>query len=74
MQSIEFLSSKGKGRVTNPNGGSGNYQIFINDYYQGDVLFKDNKWIGHLNKKSELTDKEIQIIGGMIDGGFLETP
>lgn len=70
MESIEFLSSKGKVRVTNPNGGSGNYQVFINDYYQGDVLFKDNEWIGHLNRKSELTTKEIQIIGRIIKERF----
>ena len=71
MESIEFTvimdGRRSIVRVSRPFGGSGAYQLFIDNYYKGDILKKDGVWIGHLNANSELTTGDIGAIGERIE-------
>ena len=71
MEVIEFTvlidGHKAVVRISSPFGGSGNYQIFIDNYYKGEILKKDGVWIGYLNSNSELTTGDIEAIGERIE-------
>lgn len=56
--------------VTQPTGSGDSYQIIIDRLYQGVILRYDGKWIGHLNDKSTLTEKNIEAIGKLIEEKF----
>lgn len=47
--------------------GGGNYQIMIDNYYQGDVVKIRGKWQAHLNNKSELTIDDIQLLSEIVE-------
>lgn len=44
--------------------GSGGFQIMVDNYYQGDIYFKDGQWRG---RSDRLTMDDIQALGELID-------
>jgi hypothetical protein len=71
MESIEFDANYGgvikKVKINDVHKGSGGYQILIDNYYQGDIFFKDGQWKAQLNAKSQLTSDDILILGEKIE-------
>ena len=71
MKTIEFNAQIGdvikKVKVSSNEYGAGGWQILIDDYYHGDVFYKDGGWRAHLNAKSFLTGDDINILGEMIE-------
>jgi hypothetical protein len=56
--------------IVQPVGGGDSYQILIDRYYHGTIgRFKGN-WVGRLNDKSDLTEKNIHTIGKLIENKF----
>lgn len=47
--------------------GDGNWSVNIDKYYCGNILFANNEWLNHLNKKTELTIDDFQIITKIIE-------
>jgi len=67
MNEVEFVDSgHRKIRLSAPVGGSGSYQLYIDKFYYGNLVYKNGKWIGHLNN-NDLTSDDIQILGDIID-------
>jgi hypothetical protein len=56
--------------IVQPVGGGDSYQILIDRYYQGTIAQYKGKWVGRLNDKSDLTEKNIQTIGKLIEDKF----
>jgi hypothetical protein len=57
-------------KIATSTGGSDGYQILIENYYHGMIVFYKGKWVGRLNANSELTSTDIEIIGGLIENRF----
>lgn len=68
---IEFPASFGHVqktvRLTQPSGGAGGYQIFIDKVYQGMIVKIKGEWVGHLNLASWLTGDDIRVLGEVIE-------
>jgi hypothetical protein len=60
-------------KIATATGGSDGYQILIDNYYHGMILFYEGKWVGRLNEKSELTVIDVEIIGRIIEDKFGES-
>jgi hypothetical protein len=71
MNTIEFTIPWDNGRKTvkivDVGSGSGGYQVLMDNYYNGDILFKGNEWVGLLNPKSELSIDDVQFLGSLVD-------
>lgn len=71
MTTIEFTATFGHVkktvRLTQPSGGAGGYQLFVDDFYQGMIVKIKGEWVGHLNPASQLTGDDIMAIGEIID-------
>jgi hypothetical protein len=71
MKTIEFDAPLGNRTmqvklVSNDYGGGG-YQILIDKYYHGEIVFLNGTWQAHLNAKSDLTGDDIAILGEVIE-------
>lgn len=75
MTSIEFTAAfvhvQKTVRLTQPSGGAGGYQIFIDKVYQGMIVKINGEWVGHLNPASWLTGDDIGVIGEVIESHIL---
>lgn len=47
--------------VSSPTGGGSSYQVLINDYYRGSVVYTSQGWISYLNT-AELYSADIEVI------------
>lgn len=47
--------------------GSGGYHIYIDRYYNGQMVYRNNEWVAQLNEKSELSLEDIQVIREKIE-------
>lgn len=56
--------------IAQPVGFGDSYQILIDRWYQGTIVRYQGKWVGRLNDKSELTERNIQTIGKIIEDKF----
>lgn len=56
--------------IAQPEGSGDSYQIMIDRYYQGTIVRYKGNWVGHLNDRSTLTQKNIQTIGKIIENKF----
>lgn len=53
-------------RISRPFGGSTNYSIHIDNYFQGEIFPSGDSWDGYLNSRSELQWVDIQLLGERI--------
>ena len=54
-------------RLVAPSGANGFWQVLIDNYYEGILIKRNDRWIGYVNERSELTADDIMILGEMID-------
>lgn len=54
-------------KLTAPTGAEGEWQVFIENYYQGIVVKRSGIWYGYFNTASTLTQDDAGILGEMID-------
>lgn len=71
MTSIEFIATFGHIRKTvrlsQPMGGAGGYQLYIDDFYQGMIAYLDGEWVGHLGREPVITGNDIRVLGEIIE-------
>jgi len=48
--------------------GSGSYQVYVDNFYQGSLRKINGEWNGFLNARSELSYEDIQAAGERVDG------
>jgi len=66
MGEIKFNDSDNRlVRLSAPIGGSNSYHVYIDNYYQGNLVFLNGEWVGHVNN-NDLTTEDIQILGELI--------
>lgn len=54
-------------KLTAPSGAEGEWQVFIENYYQGIVVHRSGIWYGYFNPASALTQDDAGVLGEMID-------
>ena len=73
MMKIEFETPFGdetkKIKLVSNDYGGGGYQILINNYYDGEIFWRDGTWQAHLSPKTILTGDDITILGEIIERG-----
>jgi hypothetical protein len=71
MKKIEFKASFGNKKkaveIIQPAGAGGLYQILIDRYYHGTMNKINGEWVAHLNRNSELTGDDVQIIIDLLE-------
>jgi hypothetical protein len=71
MKKIEFEATIGNKKIpveiVQPAGAGGLYQILINRYYHGTITKINGDWVPQLNRKSELTGDDVQIIIDLLE-------
>jgi hypothetical protein len=74
MKSIDVQAKVDDGiktlSVVQPTGSGDSYQILIDRWFHGTIVRYQGRWVGHLNDKSNLTEKNIQTIGKLIEDKF----
>lgn len=53
--------------VSHSFGGPDSLSIHIDNYYQGNMVYRDGHWMAWLNDRSLLTSADIFILGEMIE-------
>jgi len=52
--------------IYTPNGGGGGYHIMTGGTYDGWIDFRDGRWMGYFNERSEITGADISILGDIV--------
>lgn len=72
MIPIEFTATFGHVqktvRLTQPLGGSGGYHLYIDGFYQGEIVKVQGEWVGHLGREPVITGDDIGVLGEIIEG------
>ena len=65
---IDYEGAVKNFRLLSPAGsGAGRYHVYINNFYQGSIFFRDHSWHGHMNDKCTLSDVQIKKLGKIIE-------
>lgn len=71
MTSIEFTATFGhvqkNVRLSQPTGGAGGYHLFIDGFYQGEIVKLKGEWVGHLGREPVITGDDIGALGEIIE-------
>ena len=57
-------------KVVHPNTGGGNYHIFIDNDYRGNIIKLKNNWVADVGDSCDFTADEVQTLGKIIDANF----
>ena len=65
---IDYEGARKSFTLMSPSGaGADGYHVYINNFYQGSIFFRNNAWHGHMNDKCKLSDLQIKKLGKIID-------
>lgn len=72
MLDFDFIGSFGNEtptvKVCQPTGAAGVFYLFINDYFQGQLLKRNGEWYGAFQDKASIfTQDDVREIGQLID-------
>jgi hypothetical protein len=67
MQAHEYKTQIGHLVLVSSNSNGDNYHVFIDNDYQGNVVKQQGRWIGDLDRYSDLTIDEVMILGRIIE-------
>lgn len=74
MTPIEFTATFGHVRkkvvLSQPTGGAGGYQLFIDGFYQGVIVKLAGEWVGHLGREPVIAGDDIGVLGEIIEGAW----
>ena len=70
MTAFKYISHMGHLKVVHPDTGGGNYHIFIDNDYRGNVIKLKDHWVADIGDSCDFTPDEVKALGKIIDGNF----